>query len=198
MSPYPKKRLWPLFWQFYRFAYVIKYSNHPKTELEIAVQVKLHYILLHILHTSAILFITLKQVCSTLYVMQITLAKFGLHAGIYNYMPGANHISRVYNVRGILWLQCVVRVMLFSMTDVLYSYVSTIKVCAQCPVWLLFVVPWCHAFPGVNSTPNRNESQGYLLGVKVTVHTADILATFMCQLSRNSGSHNLLQPKGPV
>jgi len=27
-----------------------------------------------------------------------TSAKFGLHAGIYNYMPGVNHVARVYNV----------------------------------------------------------------------------------------------------
>ena len=30
------------------------------------------------------------------------------------------------------------------------------------------------------------------------VHMADNLATFMCQLSTNSGSHNLLLSKGPV
>ena len=68
------------------------------------------------------------------YVMRTTSAKFVLHAGIYNYMPGANHVARVYKVTAILWLQCVVHVMLFSMTNVLYFYVSTEKVCAQCPV----------------------------------------------------------------
>jgi len=69
--------------------------------------------------------------------MQTNLAKFGLHAGILHvgiYMPGANHVTRVYNVTSIVWLQCVVHVMLFSMTNVLYSYFSTVKVCAQCPV----------------------------------------------------------------
>jgi hypothetical protein len=30
------------------------------------------------------------------------------------------------------------------------------------------------------------------------VRRADILTTFMCRLSRNSGSLNLLEPKGPV
>jgi hypothetical protein len=34
--------------------------------------------------------------------------------GIYNYKPETNHVSRVYSVAAILYLQFVLRVMLFS------------------------------------------------------------------------------------
>jgi len=47
---------------------------------------------------------------------------------------------------------------------------------------------------GVDSSSNRNEYLGYLLGVKV----ADNLATLMYHLFINSGSLNLLELQGPV
>jgi hypothetical protein len=53
-------------------------------------------------------------------------------------------------------------------------------------------------WPGLESASDRNEYQEYLLEVKRLVHRADNLATFMCRLSRNSGSLNLLEPSGPV
>ena len=37
-----------------------------------------------------------------------------------------------------------------------------------------------HSGPWVNSTFNRNEYQGYLLGVKVASPRADNFTTFMC------------------
>jgi len=37
--------------------------------------------------------------------------------GIYNYIPETKHISRVYSVAAILWLQFMVHVMLFSMLN---------------------------------------------------------------------------------
>jgi hypothetical protein len=41
-----------------------------------------------------------------------------------------------------------------------------------------------HHGPGVNLTSNRNEYQGYFLGVKAAgARRADNLATFMCRLS---------------
>jgi hypothetical protein len=46
----------------------------------------------------------------------------------HNYIPGTNHVSRVYNVTDILWLQYTVHVIL-----VLF------EVCALCPVPLLSV-----------------------------------------------------------
>jgi hypothetical protein len=62
----------------------------------------------------------------------------GLHAGIPNYMSGANRVTRVYNVTGVLWLQCVVHVMLFSMTTfcTLTSVPSKYVHSAQCDCFL--------------------------------------------------------------
>jgi len=54
---------------------------------------------------------------------------------------------------------------------------------------------WPHYSPGVNSTSKRNEYQEYLLpGKSKPMCRADNLTTFMCILSRNSGSLNLLDP----
>ena len=50
---------------------------------------------------------------------------------------------------------------------------------------ILPAAPW----PGVYSASNRNEYQGYLLGVKA----ADNLTTFMCRLSRNLGNLKLVE-----
>ena len=44
--------------------------------------------------------------------------------GIYNYIPEANHISRVYGVATVLWLQYLVHEMLFPMFNVLYFNIS--------------------------------------------------------------------------
>jgi hypothetical protein len=52
--------------------------------------------------------------------------------------------------------------------------------------------------PGVDSASNRNEYQEYFLGGKGGCHRADNLTTFMCQLSRCSGSLKLLETSGPV
>ena len=38
---------------------------------------------------------------------------YHLHAGIYNYTPETNHVSRVYSVAGLLYLQFVLHVILF-------------------------------------------------------------------------------------
>ena len=45
--------------------------------------------------------------------------------GIYNYIPQTNHVSTVYSVAGILYLQFMVCVMLFPMLNVLYFYINT-------------------------------------------------------------------------
>ena len=37
-----------------------------------------------------------------------------------NYIPNSNHVSRVYNVAAILWLQFTVHVMQFPMINILY------------------------------------------------------------------------------
>ena len=35
-------------------------------------------------------------------------------------------------------------------------------------------------------------------GLRCSMTRADNLTTFMCRFSRNSGNHNVLEPKGPV
>jgi len=50
-----------------------------------------------------------------------------------------------------------------------------------------------HYGPGVDSTSNRSEYQGYLVEAKrLLVRRADNLATFMCRLSSNPGNLNVL------
>ena len=45
---------------------------------------------------------------------------------------------------------------------------------------------------------NNMATENGLYNTSSTIHNADNLATFMCQLSGNSGSLNLLQPQRPV
>jgi len=54
-----------------------------------------------------------------------------------------------------------------------------------------------HYCPRVNSASNRKKFHRYLPGEGLKAASAN-LATFMCLLSRNSGSFNLLEPHGPV
>jgi hypothetical protein len=42
--------------------------------------------------------------------------------GIYNYIPETTHVSRVYSVATVLYLQTVLHVMLSPMLKVLYYY----------------------------------------------------------------------------
>jgi len=48
--------------------------------------------------------------------------------------------------------------------------------------------------PGVDSAPSESEYREHFLGVKVPVHEADDLTTFMFQMSWKSGSLNLTGP----
>jgi hypothetical protein len=47
---------------------------------------------------------------------------------IYYYTPELNHVSRVYSVEAVLQLQFVLHVMLLPMLDVLYCYISTLRI----------------------------------------------------------------------
>ena len=61
---------------------------------------------------------------------------------IYNYIPETRHVSTVYSVAAVLYLQSVLHVMLFRpLQYVLYLYISTPAVYVQCPIWLLSAVP---------------------------------------------------------
>jgi hypothetical protein len=47
--------------------------------------------------------------------------------GIYNYMPVASHVSRIYNVATVLWLSYTVHAMLFLIINFMYFYISTFR-----------------------------------------------------------------------
>ena len=62
--------------------------------------------------------------------------------GIYIYIPETSYVSRVYNVADLVYLQFVLCVMLFRMLNTFCTCTSVLpKVCVQCPIWLIFVVP---------------------------------------------------------
>ena len=65
-----------------------------------------------------------------------------LMQGIYNYVPEANHVSRVYNAAALLWLQSILHVMLFPMLNVLHIYISTSR--SVCAVTNIVQVLDCH------------------------------------------------------
>ena len=60
-------------------------------------------------------------------------------------MPETNHVSRVYNIAAVLYLQFVLHVMLFRMLDMFRTFTLVLSevsaVCVQCPIWLFFAVP---------------------------------------------------------
>jgi len=49
--------------------------------------------------------------------------------------------------------------------------------------------------PVVDTASNINERQGYHVGMNAIVCRADKFVAFLCRLSRNSGSFNLLEHK---
>jgi hypothetical protein len=59
---------------------------------------------------------------------------------IYNYIPATNHVSRVYNIAAVLYLQFVlhVHVMLLHQTNVLYCHISTSPSLCAVPNMVLF------------------------------------------------------------
>ena len=58
---------------------------------------------------------------------------------IYSYIHKTNHVSRVYNVAAMMWLEFVVHVMLVSMINILYFYVSTFRSMFSVPNMAVFV-----------------------------------------------------------
>ena len=65
--------------------------------------------------------------------------------GIYNYIPETNHVSRVYSVAAVLYLQFLLRVMLFPMLNILVLS----EVYVQCLVWFFFCSSLISCFPGM-------------------------------------------------
>ena len=68
--------------------------------------------------------------------------------GIYNYIPETNHVSRVYSVVTMLYLQFMVHVMFFHMFIVLYFYISHFQSSHLCavPNIVFYVFHWFCAF----------------------------------------------------
>ena len=67
--------------------------------------------------------------------------------GIYNYIPETKHVSRVYSVAAVLYLQFVLYVMLFCTLNMFCTFtIALYVVCVQCPVWLFSVLPSFSAF----------------------------------------------------
>ena len=52
--------------------------------------------------------------------------------GTYNYIPKINHVSKLYNVAAVLYLQFVPHVMLFPVLNVLFFYNSTSRSIRMC------------------------------------------------------------------
>ena len=53
--------------------------------------------------------------------------------GMYNYIPETNHVSSVYSVAAVLYLQSRLHVMLFCMLNVLYFYIGTCRNMCEMP-----------------------------------------------------------------
>jgi len=56
--------------------------------------------------------------------------------GIYNYTPETNHVSKVYSVAAVLYLQFVLLVMLFHLWNIFCTFTLVLSIpCVQCPIW---------------------------------------------------------------
>jgi membrane-associated HD superfamily phosphohydrolase len=70
--------------------------------------------------------------------------------GIYNYMPETNHVSRIYSVAAVLYLQFLLHVMLFRPWNMFCTFRLALSVmCMQCPIWLFFCNSLISCFPGM-------------------------------------------------
>jgi len=62
-----------------------------------------------------------------------------------DYMPETNHVSRVYSVAAVLYIQLVPHAMLFRMLDMFCTFTLVLSevpaVYVQYPIWLFLAVP---------------------------------------------------------
>jgi hypothetical protein len=66
---------------------------------------------------------------------------------IYNYIPETNHVSRVYSVAAVLYLQFVLYILLFFPWNTFCTFTLVLSVVrVQCPIWLFFVFTEIHTF----------------------------------------------------
>ena len=61
--------------------------------------------------------------------------------GIYNYIPETNHVSRLYNVAAILWLQFMAHVIILPTLNVVYFYISTFRSVCAVPSMAVVCIP---------------------------------------------------------
>ena len=68
--------------------------------------------------------------------------------GIYNYTSETHHVSRVYSVAALLYLQFVQQVMLLRRWNMFCTFTLLLsEVCVQFPIWLFVVVPRFRVVP---------------------------------------------------
>ena len=68
----------------------------------------------------------------------------------YNYIPETQHVSRVYRVAAVLYLQFVLHVMLLHLWNMFCIFTLALSiVCVQCPIWLFFAVSLILCFPAM-------------------------------------------------
>ena len=80
--------------------------------------------------------------CIIVIIIIIIILAITIMQGIYNYIPETNHVSRVYTVAAVVYLQFVLHVMLFRMLNMFCTLTLAQPVVrVQCPIWLFFVVP---------------------------------------------------------
>jgi len=69
---------------------------------------------------------------------------------MYNYTHKTKHVTTVYSVAAVPYLQSVLHVMLFRMLNMFCTFTSALPaVCVQCPIWLFFCISLISYFPGM-------------------------------------------------
>jgi hypothetical protein len=61
-------------------------------------------------------------------VIIITILVIAFMQDIYNYIPKTNHVSRVYSVAAVLYLQFVLHVMLICMLNMFYTFTLLLSI----------------------------------------------------------------------
>jgi hypothetical protein len=71
--------------------------------------------------------------CTNIIIVIITTTTY--MQGMYNYTPETIHVSRVYSIAAVVYLQFVLYVMLFCKLNMFCTFtVALAAVCMQCPV----------------------------------------------------------------
>ena len=120
--------------------------------------------------------------------------------GIHSYIPETNHVSVIYIVAAVLYLQLVLHGMLFGTLNRFctltseHAVVQLVEALCYKPEGCGFNSRLCHwnisltksfhphCVPGVDSASDGNEHQEYFLG-DIGGRYVGLTTTFMCQLS---------------